>query len=52
MQDFTGQFILTVATIHWSAVQPGFRFDSEAPNPARNVYSVIGHERNGFFAHS
>jgi hypothetical protein len=52
MQDFTGQFILTGATIDWSAEQPGFRFDSEVPNPARNVYSVIGHERNGFFAHS
>ncbi len=49
-EDFTGQFILTVATIHWSAVQPGFRFESEPPNPARDVYSVIGHERNGFFA--
>jgi hypothetical protein len=49
MQDFTGQFILTGATIQWSAEQPGFRFDSEAPDPARNVYSVIGHERNGAF---
>jgi len=26
-------------------------FVSEAPNPARNVYSVIGHERNGIFFH-
>jgi hypothetical protein len=50
-QDFTGQFIQTVATIRWSAEQPGFRFDSEPPNPSRNVYAVIGHERNGFFAH-
>ena len=50
-QDFTGQFILTGATIHWSVVQPGFRFASEAPNPEGNVYSVIGHERNGFFFH-
>jgi hypothetical protein len=51
MQDFTGQFILTGATIDWSVEQPGFCFESEAPNPAANVYSVIGHERNGVFAH-
>ena len=50
-QNFTGQFIETIATIKWSATQAGFDFMSEAPNPSRNVYSVIGHERNGFFFH-
>ena len=48
---FTGNFIETVATIKWSASQTGFAFVSEDPNPARNFYSVIGHERNGFFFH-
>jgi len=49
--NFTGQFIETIATINWSASQAGFSFVSEAPNPARNFYSVIGHERNGSFFH-
>ena len=48
---FTGEFIETIATIKWSASQAGFEFVSEDPNPARNFYSVIGHERNGVFFH-
>ena len=48
---FTGEFIETIATIKWSASQAGFDFVSEDPNPARNFYSVIGHERNGVFFH-
>ena len=51
-QDFTGQFLETTATIDWSATTGGFHFDSEEPNPARNFYSVLGHERNGIFFHS
>ena len=50
-EQFTGQFIETIATIKWSASQAGFDFVSEDPNPARNFYSVIGHERNGVFFH-
>ena len=50
-QDFTGHFLRTAATIQWSSSQAGFNFQSEAPNPARSVYSVIGHERNGVFFH-
>jgi hypothetical protein len=46
---FTGEFIETIATIKWSASQASFHFVSEDPNPARNFYSVIGHERNGVF---
>ena len=46
---FTGEFIETIATIKWSASEAGFDFVSEDPNPARNFYSVIGHERNGVF---
>jgi hypothetical protein len=49
--QFTGKFIETIATIKWSASQAGFDFVSEDPNPARNLYSVIGHERNGVFFH-
>ena len=48
-QTFEGSFISTPATINWSAEQPGFRFESEAPNPARNLISVLGHEQNGAF---
>ena len=48
-QRFKGSFLSTHATIKWSAVQPGFRFESEAPNPARNLISVLGNEQNGVF---
>jgi hypothetical protein len=50
-QGFTGQFWKTGATIKWSSNQAGFSFDSEAPDPARNIYSVIGHIHNGVFFH-
>ena len=49
-QGFKGSFLQTGATIKWSASQDGFQFESEAPNPARNLFAVIGHEKNGIFA--
>jgi hypothetical protein len=48
-QGFEGTFLETGATITWSARQPGFRFESEAPDPTRNQVAVIGRERNGVF---
>lgn len=51
MQNFRGNFVQTGGTISWSANQAGFTFTSEPPNPARNLYSVIGHEQNGVFFH-
>jgi hypothetical protein len=54
MQTFRGQFVKTGATIDWSAESFGstpFAFQSEVPNPARNLYSIIGHEQNGIFFH-
>ena len=48
-QHFKGSFLSTGATIRWSAEQPGFRFQSEAPDPSRNLISVLGHEQNGVF---
>jgi hypothetical protein len=51
LEDFTGQFVQTGATIKWSASEAGFDFASEDPNPARNFYSMIGHERDGVFFH-
>ena len=48
-QTFQGSFLSTPATIRWSAVQPGFHYQSEAPNPARNLFSVLGREQNGVF---
>jgi|SRR5215472_10374480 len=48
-QRFQGSFLETGATIKWSVEQPGFKFESEAPNPARNSISVLGKEQNGVF---
>jgi hypothetical protein len=46
-QHFKGSFLSTGATIKWSAKEEGFQFQSEAPNPSRNLVSVLGRERNG-----
>jgi hypothetical protein len=48
-QHFKGKFLSTGATIDWSAEQDGFRFESETPNPTRNLVSVLGREQNGVF---
>ena len=48
-QGFMGIFRKTAATINWSAEQADFRFQSEAPNPATNLISVLGREQNGVF---
>lgn len=48
-QRFMGSFLSTGATVSWSTEQAGFRFESEAPNPARNLISVLGREQNGVF---
>jgi hypothetical protein len=48
-QRFEGLFLQTAATVRWSSQQQGFAFESEAPNPARNLISVLGRERNGAF---
>jgi len=48
-QKFRGTFFSTQTTIRWSAEQDGFTFESEAPNPARNLISVLGREHNGAF---
>ena len=41
-QQFEGLFLQTGATVRWSSRQTGFAFVSEAPNPARNLISVLG----------
>jgi hypothetical protein len=48
-QHFKGSFLSTGATIKWSAKEEGFEFQSEAPDPSRNLISVLGRERNGVF---
>jgi hypothetical protein len=48
-QTFKGSFLSTGATIKWSADEPGFHFESETPDPTRNLVSVLGRERNGVF---
>jgi hypothetical protein len=48
-QGFKGSFLSTGATIKWSADEPGFHFESETPDPTRNLVSVLGREQNGVF---
>jgi hypothetical protein len=48
-QSFGGTFLQTEATIRWSARQLGFEFQSEEPDSARNLISVLGREQNGVF---
>src|SRR5271154_1372143 len=48
-QYFKGSFPSTGATIKWSADEPGFHFESETPDPSRNLVSVLGREQNGVF---
>jgi hypothetical protein len=49
LQGFKGSFLSTGATIKWSAEEDGFQFESEAPDPNRNLISVLGREKNGVF---
>jgi hypothetical protein len=48
-QHFNGSFLSTGATIKWSAKEEGFELQSEAPDPTRNLISVLGREKNGVF---
>jgi hypothetical protein len=48
-QSFKGSFLQASATIKWSADQPGFHYESESPDPSRNLISVLGFEQNGVF---
>jgi hypothetical protein len=48
-QTFKGTFYSTGATIKWSVEQRDFRFESEPPDPGRNLISVLGREQNGVF---
>jgi hypothetical protein len=48
-QNFRGEFIKTGSTMKWSSAQNGFLFESEEPNPARNLGATIGRESNGVF---
>lgn len=48
-QHFKGTFLSTGATIMWSAEEDGFTFESETPDPTRNLISVLGREKNGVF---
>ena len=49
-QQFKGTFLSTKTTIVWSAEQTGFQFQSDNPaDPAANLLSVLGREKNGVF---
>jgi hypothetical protein len=50
-QQFQGSFLSVGASINWSAEEDGFTFQSEVPNPSvnRNLFSVLGREKNGVF---
>jgi hypothetical protein len=48
--NFEGDFLLTGATIDWSARDAsGVAFVSEPPRPDRVFYAVVGRERNGIY---
>jgi hypothetical protein len=49
VQRFKGLFLQTGATIQWSVEESGFQFQSEPPDPSRNLISVLGREQNGVF---
>lgn len=46
---FAAQFIENMATSEWSATEEGFAFDLDPAETSTNLFSLIGHERNGFF---
>lgn len=48
-QSFKGTFSATQTAIEWSSEQEGFALKSEAPDPTRNLISVLGPEQNGVF---
>lgn len=54
-QGMEGSFILTDSTVHWTAREaaaggePSFSFRSTS---SRNIFSLLGRERNGRFFHS
>jgi hypothetical protein len=46
---FAGQFVLSQATMSWSAArEDGFRFVSD-PSPTTSAFAQLGQMRNGFF---
>lgn len=46
---FTGNYVLTTATMQWSAsTAEGFTFTSDN-NPTSSLYALLGHEQNGVF---
>jgi len=48
-QGYAGQFLLTDATINWTAqAANGFSFTSDTAGQS-TVYAQLGHERNGVF---
>jgi hypothetical protein len=48
-EGFKETFFATNTTIKWSSEPEGFAFESQAPNPARNLISLPGREQNGVF---
>ena len=48
-ESFKGTFLQSTAIINWSGDTAGFHFESEAPDPSRNLLSVLGYEQNGVF---
>jgi hypothetical protein len=46
---FAGEFVVTGASIEWSARQTGFSFQSDPASTSSTVYAIVGHERNGVF---
>jgi hypothetical protein len=46
---YAGQFVVTSASIEWSAEQDGFSFQSDPASTSVAVHALVGNERNGVF---
>jgi hypothetical protein len=46
---FGGEFVVTSASIEWSAEQAGFAFRSDPASASVTLYALVGNERNGRF---
>ena len=49
LEQYTGLFTRTQASVEWSAVEAGFEFHSDPAATSATNYAEVAQERNGFF---
>ena len=49
LEQYTGLFTRTQATVEWSAEEAGFEFHSDPAATSTTKYAEVAEERNGFF---